>query len=183
VKIGVLAGADTVGVVAEALARVPEVPVVLDPVLRATRGVPLFHAEAAELAPLYRRAAVITPNVDELCALSGIEVTDAAALRTAAVRLRSQGARAVLAKGGHLPGDMVCDLLVDEAGELRLIDGRIRLEETGAPRGTGCALSSELACELAQGATVREAATRATRAVREAIRGARRVGHGRPFLG
>jgi hydroxymethylpyrimidine/phosphomethylpyrimidine kinase len=184
VKVGMLADAATVKVVADSLAHAPRVPVILDPVLQSTRGVRLFASGPEALALLYDRATVITPNVDELSALSGLTVDDAATFRAAAIRLRSLGARAVLAKGGHLAPleDEVYDLLVDDAGMLRLPGVRIHFGDGGAPRGTGCALSTELACELACGATLREAAASATRAVRERIATARAVGLGRPFL-
>jgi len=184
VKIGMLANAEIAQSVGNALSRLrdQQVPIVLDPVLKATRGVPLFIHEgspAAALAPLLELATLVTPNLDELAALSGRQVSDVEELIDAARRLRGRGVRAVLAKGGHLEGDPV-DVLIDDQGELSFTGSRV---EGPAPHGTGCALSSEITCRLAMGAPLREAVLAATERVRRRIAESRAVGRGRPFLG
>jgi hydroxymethylpyrimidine/phosphomethylpyrimidine kinase len=187
VKIGMLANAEIAHVVANALQRLSDqrVPIVLDPVFKATRGVPLFIHEgtpANALAPLLEIATLVTPNVDELAALTGRQIGDSDELADAARRLRASGAiglGAVLAKGGHLPGNPV-DVLVDADGELSFTGRRV---EGPPPHGTGCALSSEIACRLAMGAPLREAVLAATERVRKRIAESRAVGRGRRFLG
>jgi hydroxymethylpyrimidine/phosphomethylpyrimidine kinase len=174
-------------VVVKALGRLVQarVPIVFDPVIRATHGVPLFEGVAPldeMLRPLVERATVVTPNLEELALLGGQPVIDRASMRAAALRLHGRGARAVLAKGGHLAGDPV-DLLVDEEGTIEWGGPRITTESLHGPHGTGCALSTELACRLALGAPLREAARAATHRVRVRIGEARAVGRGRPFLG
>jgi hydroxymethylpyrimidine kinase/phosphomethylpyrimidine kinase len=134
------------------------------------------------LAPLIHIASVVTPNLAELAVLTGLRVLDEPSMQCAAERLRGLGARAVLAKGGHLAGDPV-DLLVDDDGVVRQGAPRITLDEAQTPHGTGCALSTDLACRLAVGTPLREAARAATRRVRTRIAEARAVGRGRPFLG
>jgi hydroxymethylpyrimidine/phosphomethylpyrimidine kinase len=184
VKVGMLASGKLAQAVAMALRRLHDerVPIVVDPVLKATRGVALMLDESSPgvaLGPVLEIATLITPNVDELSALTGRSVGDVDELRDAAHRLRSRGTFAVLAKGGHLTGDPV-DVLVDGEGDVSMTGRRV---EGTVPHGTGCALSSEIACRLAMGAPLREAVLGATERVRRRIAEARTVGRGRPFLG
>ena len=139
-----------------------KVPLVLDPVLLSSSGTLLLDAEGATpaeaLEPLLARARLATPNLPELAALTGLDVSsDAAAVKAA----RALPARAVLVKGGHREGAPV-DLLV-EARRVTRLEGRRR---PGAARGTGCRLASALAGLLAQGASL-EAAARGAKAVVE----------------
>jgi hydroxymethylpyrimidine/phosphomethylpyrimidine kinase len=109
------------------------------------------------LLPLLARAWLTTPNLDELAALTGEDVsTDAAAVHAA----RHLPSRAVLVKGGHREGPPV-DLLVEGARVVR-IAGRRR---PGTARGTGCRLASGVAAFLARGAPLEEAVRRAKRNV------------------
>lgn len=184
VKVGMLANAQVAAAVAAALGRLAEagVPIVVDPVLKATRGVALMiHDGAAHhaLQPVLEIATLVTPNADELAALTGRHIGDTDELLDAARRLRARDVAAVLAKGGHLPGDPV-DWLVWGDGEQSFAGKRI---EGPTPHGTGCALSSEIACLLAMGAPLKEAVRQATERVRRRIAESRAVGRGRPFLG
>jgi hydroxymethylpyrimidine/phosphomethylpyrimidine kinase len=115
-KTGALGSAAIVHAVAQA-ARYFEFPLVVDPVLFSTQGQPLLAPDAArllaeELLPL---AALVTPNIPEAAALTGIAIEGLDDARRVAIRLREMGARAVLLKGGHLPGDAVDLLLVGSA--------------------------------------------------------------------
>jgi hydroxymethylpyrimidine/phosphomethylpyrimidine kinase len=178
VKVGMVANAEVARAVADALAPLAA-PVVVDPVVRASRGVALLDGDpAATLAPLLERATVVTPNLDELGALTGVPIGSLEQMRDGARRLRERGVRAVLAKGGHLPGDPI-DLLLDDEGELLLAGTRAG---GVAPHGTGCALSTEIACRLALGDGLRAAVSAACERIRARIAGARTVGRGRPFL-
>jgi hydroxymethylpyrimidine/phosphomethylpyrimidine kinase len=184
VKVGMLGSGQVAQAVAKSLRRLHDerIPIVVDPVLKATRGVPLLLDEAAPhgvLAPVFEIATLVTPNSDELAALTGRAVGDVDELREAARRLRARGGYAVLAKGGHLAGDPV-DVLVDAEGDVGMTGRRV---EGQAPHGTGCALSTEIVCRLAMGAPLREACLAATEHVRRRIAEARTVGLGRPFLG
>jgi hydroxymethylpyrimidine/phosphomethylpyrimidine kinase len=183
VKIGMLANPEMAMAVARSIKRLADnrVPIVVDPVLRATRGIPLLEGNAKQaLAPLLALATVVTPNLDELATLTADHVAhDADSMRTQARRLRQFGPRSVLAKGGHLEGDIV-DVLVDDEGDTMIKGERI---EGVTPHGTGCALSSEIACRLAFGAPLREAVISACNRVRMRIAESRVVGKGRPFLG
>jgi hydroxymethylpyrimidine/phosphomethylpyrimidine kinase len=115
IKIGMLATAEIAGVVADFLAGFPGVPVVLDPVLHSTSGRELLEPAGIEVIRdrLLRRVDWVTPNLDELAALTGMSVSRREELPAAADRLRSIGnARLnVLATGGHLdrPDDYLLD--------------------------------------------------------------------------
>ncbi|MBY6185644.1 thiamine phosphate synthase [Marinobacter hydrocarbonoclasticus] len=126
-------------------------PVVLDPVLVASSGAMLNTSEALDqFDPLFPYVALITPNGDELAALTGVAIDSPAAVVRACAQLRARGVNAVLAKGGHFahlhPGRCV-DLLYSD-GLKTLFDGpRIDTDNT---HGSGCTLSSALATLLAQ---------------------------------
>jgi hydroxymethylpyrimidine/phosphomethylpyrimidine kinase len=159
VKTGMLAAAPLVRVLAERLGEPPlaRLPVVVDPVLLASSGAALLDAPPRTLLPLLARATLATPNLPELAALSGEDVSsDEAAIRAA----RRLPARAVLVKGGHRDGAPV-DLLVDARRVIR-VSGRRR---PGSARGTGCRLASAIAAFLARGLSLEEAVRRAKRIV------------------
>lgn len=148
VKTGMLASARLVSAVAAGLAEVA-VPIVVDPVAVSTHGDPLLAPEAlavvrAELLPL---ATVVTPNVPEVAALTGVVVTDEADLRAAAEAVHAFGPRYVLVKGGHLAGDAV-DLLWDGTSATVFRTPRLANRNT---HGTGCTLASAIAVHLARG--------------------------------
>lgn len=179
VKTGMLGDAATVAAVADVLARhAPGIPLVVDPVLRATGGGPPLLAEDA-LAVLRARlvpmAAVITPNLVEAAALSGGVVEDLDGMEAAARALLAMGARAVLVTGGHLAGDTLTDLLVDKSGSETFSASRIATRHT---HGTGCTLASAVATGLAQGMGLRAAVVRARAYVRAAIAAAPGLGGG-----
>ena len=156
IKIGMLATPDIARAVAETLARYEARNIVLDPVLVPTQGVSLASAglEAALVAALLPLARLVTPNLYEASALTRTPLANNADEMAAQGRLLCDaGARAVLVKGGDLEGEPV-DVLF-EAGEKRIFRGR-RIP-TRNTHGTGCALSSAIACELAKGAPLIDA--------------------------
>jgi hydroxymethylpyrimidine/phosphomethylpyrimidine kinase len=89
--------------------------------------------------------------------------------------LREMGTRAVLVKGGHLAGETVSDVLVDEAGVHRFSGSRI---ESSSTHGTGCTLASAIAMGLGQGLSLQEAILRARAFVRHAMRTGLSLGRG-----
>jgi hydroxymethylpyrimidine/phosphomethylpyrimidine kinase len=180
VKLGMLHAPEVVEVVAWAIDHYKLSNVVLDPVMVATSGDRLIAEEtvAGLVRELFPRATVITPNLDEAALLVGHPIDGVDALEPAARELLALGARAVLLKGGHLPGDDVVDLLARTDGApLRLGSPRIPSRNL---HGTGCTLSSAIAAHLALGADLPEAVRRARAYVIGAMAAATdvQVGHG-----
>lgn len=168
VKIGMLHDPAVVQVVAQAIRRHGFTRVVLDPVMVANSGDRLIADDtvAVLVQELFPLATVITPNLDEAAWLLGHPITSSDQLQSAAGELRAMGAPAVLVKGGHLPGPIVADLLVTPERSWRWEDERIATRNT---HGTGCTLSTAIACHLALGQTLPEAVEEARRYVRQAM--------------
>ena len=169
VKTGMLASAPVVRAVARALRAHPHVPLVVDPVMVATRGTRLLDADALRVlvSELLPRASVLTPNLPEAAVLTGIKATDPRAQAKAADRLRAMGAAAVLLKGGHGRGRLVHDRYADDHGHIEMTHVR----RPGHAHGTGCTLAAALAAELARGRTSRQAAQGAVAYVQRALAG------------
>jgi hydroxymethylpyrimidine/phosphomethylpyrimidine kinase len=146
VKIGMVATGAIARVLAAALASYGG-PVVFDPVLRTSRGGSLYDGDRESLLGLARKATLLTPNLDEAGWLCERPVHTLAEARAAARALRGLGVAAVLVKGGHL-ADEATDVLLGPAGETLLSGPRIA---GPSPRGTGCALATAIAIELASG--------------------------------
>src|SRR5215212_3671271 len=176
-KTGMLATAELVRAVAEAIRehRLPNY--VLDPVMVATSGDRLLAADAErtiveELLPL---AALVTPNLDEAAILVGEAVDDEAGMRRAAEALVRMGARAALLKGGHLRADELVDVLYD--GRAWRVWRRPRLA-TRHTHGTGCTLSAAVAAGLAHGRPLARAVEDALDYVHRAMLAAPGLGSG-----
>jgi hydroxymethylpyrimidine/phosphomethylpyrimidine kinase len=176
VKIGMLGDERIARVVLKTLEPYA-LPIVWDPVLRPTRGkAPLFAGDLAGLAAeLLLRCAVVTPNLEEVEAMTGVRVTDLQTMRQAAEALRDAGTPAVLVKGGHLSGVRALDLLLDGPNEVFLDGERL---DVGPVHGTGCVLSTALACGLAAGRTLQVAAGMAKQYLDGKLRALLRVGGG-----
>ncbi|MGE5645772.1 MAG: bifunctional hydroxymethylpyrimidine kinase/phosphomethylpyrimidine kinase [Acidobacteriota bacterium] len=174
-KTGALGNVEIVEAVA-ALAAGFEFPLVVDPVMISKHGAPLVSAEAREAIArlLVPRAALVTPNLEEAAALTGIEVKDIAAMRDAAARLCAMGARAALVKGGHLEGCAV-DVLYSNGAWREFEAERVATRHT---HGTGCTYSAAIAAELARGTDLAGAVARAKAFITEAIRTAPGLGRG-----
>jgi hydroxymethylpyrimidine/phosphomethylpyrimidine kinase len=169
VKIGMLHAPEIVRTVAEAIDRHALKNVVFDPVMVATSGAVLIDQSAIDVLvhELFPRVTVITPNLDEAALLVGRPLHSVEDMEQAAQELLGKGARAVLLKGGHLPGDTVVDLLVTATGEtFRREAPRIHSPNS---HGTGCTLSSAIAAHLALGATLIDAVEHARTYVRGAL--------------
>ena len=156
-KLGMLANAETVAAIAEAL---PDVTFVLDPVLATSAGVPLLDpaGRAAMIARLLPRAALITPNLPEAANLTGVALD--AGLDKMATAFFAMGARAVLLKGGHASGPEAVDWLL-RLGRTPL--GFASLRQPGTRRGSGCTLASAIAVHLARGDDLPTACAQAKR--------------------
>ena len=175
VKTGMLASAPIVETVASVLADTPA-PVVVDPVAVSKHGDSLLSAGTLEavrerLLPL---ATVVTPNLLEAELLTGLTITNEAAMLAAARAISALGPGWVLVKGGHLPGNPV-DLLFDGQRAIRFPGQRIASRHT---HGTGCTLASAIASFLALGADVPSAVESAKDYVTGAISGGFPLGAG-----
>lgn len=172
VKLGMLHAPEVVDVVAWAIDHYSLDKVVLDPVMVATSGDRLIAAETVQrlVGELFPCVTVVTPNLDEAALLVGHPIGDAEALQEAADELLALGAQAALLKGGHLPGDEVVDLLATADGASH----RFSAPRIVSPNlhGTGCTLSSAIACGLALGLDLVSAVAQA----RSYIRGAMQAG-------
>jgi len=124
---------------------------------------------------LLPRAAVITPNLPEAEALTGLTIRTEHEMRVAAAALLALGVPAVLLKGGHLEGTTVTDLLATASGVEAFAAPRI---ETRHTHGTGCTTASAVAAGLAQGLSLRDSVIRARAYVRAAIAAAPGFGRG-----
>jgi hydroxymethylpyrimidine/phosphomethylpyrimidine kinase len=167
VKTGMLGDAALVALVAELLDEAA-VPAVIDPVMVAKGGAALLAAAAvaAMRERLIPRATLLTPNAPEAAVLTGLPVATTDDLRRAGEALLAAGARAVLMKGGHVPGERVIDVLMTPDGETVFEGERIESRHT---HGTGCTLASACATGLAQGLPLTAAVARAWDYVHEAI--------------
>lgn len=173
VKTGMLPSAESVLVVAE---EIGGLPLVVDPVGVSSTGQALASSEAVEalrrtLLPL---ATVVTPNLAEVTALTGVAVSGPGDLLEAARAVHALGPRWVLVTGGHLAGDPL-DLLYDGTTAHELRGPRV---PTPHSHGTGCTFASALAGYLALGTDVPEAARRAKDLVTQALRRGYALGRG-----
>jgi len=168
IKIGMLASAEIIHIVADRLRANQITTVVLDTVMLSKSGQALLHDDAitalqAELLPL---ATLVTPNLPEAARLLNLTAIDDPA--TAAQALLKFGANAVLLKGGHSTGAEVVDMLVtrEERSPTRFCHPRIMTLHT---HGTGCTLSSAITALLAQGCSLPTAVDRAITWLQHAI--------------
>ncbi|MGA8491357.1 MAG: bifunctional hydroxymethylpyrimidine kinase/phosphomethylpyrimidine kinase [Terriglobales bacterium] len=179
VHIGMLGSAKMVRTVADFLATHKLANVVLDPILKSSSNADLLDAAGAralaeKLIPL---ATVVTPNIDEASALTGLPVTDPDQMRDAARKLHEIGASAVVITGGHL--DKAIDLLsfTGNRGIEQEVFKSARLK-SNSTHGTGCAFATAVACHLALGRGLPEAVLLAKAYVAAAISNAHPLGRG-----
>ena len=185
IKVGALGSDDVVRNVLLALeAQRGDVPLVIDPILFSSSGAELLERRAwAALRSLIGRATLVTPNRPEAEALSQCDVSSRRGVEEAArYFIEELGAQAALVKGGHAAG-APDDLLATREGDATKLEWlageRI---ESGPVHGTGCALSSAIAAELATGRSLPEAVDAARRFVASAIAESRPAGGGARFL-
>jgi len=168
VKTGLLADSAQIARVAEFCTRTGAL-LVCDPVLRSSADMALTAADApaALRATLLPRVALLTPNLAEAEALTGIAIRTAVDVERAAAALRAQGAAAVLIKGGHGGGDFSSDYFASADQTFWLHSPRLPVENR---RGTGCALASAAAGALALGYGLADAVVIAKAAINQGLR-------------
>jgi hydroxymethylpyrimidine/phosphomethylpyrimidine kinase len=177
VKTGMLANAAIVEAVAAAIKDLDVPFLVVDPVMIAKSGDRLIDEEAVGSlkTELLREAFLVTPNIPEAEALSGVHIHSDDDRREVARRISAMGATAVLIKGGHYPGDDIVDLLFEHGEFVEFRHPRVFGRHT---HGTGCTFAAAITSHLALGRTLRDAIPRAQRYVADAIRHAPDLGKG-----
>lgn len=177
IKTGMLFSAPIIRTVAAVLGKMKRrPPLVIDPVMVASSGDPLLKAGAiaAYEKLLFPMATLITPNLDELGMLTGLEPGSLAGMLTAGKRLTAATGTSVLLKGGHLRGDTATDVLLSPDWEERSFSAPfVRSVET---HGTGCTYSAAIAAGLAKGLPLPKAVGEAKKFITRAIKGARAWG-------
>jgi hydroxymethylpyrimidine/phosphomethylpyrimidine kinase len=176
VKIGMLANRANAAVVAEFLDAHKFPHVILDPVSRPTAGnAELLDAPGLKFVrdELLKRATVITPNIPEAEFLTGLEVKDLHAMKTAGQRLLEMGARAAIVTGGHL--EKPIDVLCEGTGVETFGSDHVKSPNT---HGSGCTFSSAIAAQLAGGQHLRDAVILAKAYVTKAIEKSYPIGSG-----
>ncbi len=178
-KTGMLASPSIIATVAATWRRLSlTVPLVVDPVSASMHGDPLLAPAALDSLrdQLFPLATLVTPNLDEVRLLVGIEVVDAESQHAAAKALHALGPRWALVKGGHLrSSERSCDLLYDGADFYEFDAQRL---PTGNDHGGGDTLAAAVACALAHGFTVPDAVAFGKQWVTECLRAAYPLGHG-----
>ena len=178
IKIGMLGSANVVKAVAIALRKhAKKIPIVLDPVMVSTSGHSLLaaNAVAAMTKELFPLATLVTPNIPEAKALAHLKGTRRNDAEAAARKLIAMGAGAALIKGGHATRATIDDVMVWKGGVEVYAFPRIKTKQT---HGTGCTLSTAIACGLAQGLSLPLAVGRAREYVQHAIESAPGLGKG-----
>jgi hydroxymethylpyrimidine/phosphomethylpyrimidine kinase len=175
VKTGALGNREIIQAVAELAANF-RCPLVVDPVAVSKHGARLLAADAMDAlkSALLPHAFLLTPNLEEAGMLTGLEVRDVAGMRVAAAKLAAMGPRAILVKGGHLPGDPT-DVLLYQGEWLELTAPRT---ETRHTHGTGCTYSAAITAGLAKGEDFQTAVRTAKRYISEAIQSSPGLGSG-----
>lgn len=176
IKIGMLSRTETITAVENAISRYSVPHIVLDPVMVSTSGSNLLNADArtALCRRLFPLSSLVTPNIPEAEALTGIKIADLDNMEKAAKMINSSFGCSVLVKGGH----SVCDSsdLLLHLGKTHVFEGeRIDTKNT---HGTGCTLSSAIASNLALGHGLAESVRLAKEYVTCAIRHSLDIGKG-----
>lgn len=169
IKIGMVYNSELLIALASLLRKYPDIPFVYDPVMVSTSGEKLFKDNSISVLrkTLLPLAYLLTPNLDEAGLLAEMKVNNVDKMKTAAQRILEYGGFAVLVKGGHLKGDSLYDVYIDRDGNQHTFQSEI--VETTNTHGTGCSLSSAIACYLALGLPLFESISKARSYLRNAI--------------
>lgn len=178
VKSGMLSNAYVVEAVAECFEQRRPSNFVLDPVLAAGGGRRLLAEDALDVLKtrLFPLAALVTPNIPEAEALTGLSIRGEDDVKRAGDQILAHGCQGVVIKGGHATGEESVDWLFDGAVWRRFSARRVDSPHT---HGTGCTFAAAIAAHLALGRDLAESVERAKQFVTEAIRSAMPLGRGR----
>lgn len=178
-KTGMLFNAETIQATANKIQEFGWRNLVVDPVMIAKGGAQLLQQEAVEVLQqaLLPLAAIVTPNIPEAEALSGILIKDNLTRQKAAERILSFGANSVVIKGGHSQDAQTAeDYYLDKHGEAAIYrSSRIVTEQT---HGTGCTFSAAVTAELAKGAAMKDAVHKGKEFIQAALMDELQIGAG-----
>lgn len=178
VKIGMVSNSGLIQVIADTLKQYRPGRVVLDPVMVSTSGSRLIAPEAQEtlVTQLMPLASVITPNIPEAEVLCGRKIENVQDMEAAAKAIYDKIGTdtAVLVKGGH-ERNTANDCLYTKEGTFWFEGKRVENDNT---HGTGCTLSSAIACNLAMGYTMQESVKNAKRYITGALQAGLNLGKG-----
>ncbi|HHZ05824.1 MAG TPA: bifunctional hydroxymethylpyrimidine kinase/phosphomethylpyrimidine kinase [Clostridiales bacterium] len=176
VKVGMLSDIETMLVVAQELKKYKPQYVVIDPVMIAKGGCALMKPQALStlIQHIIPLAFLLTPNIPEAEAITGIEIASMEDVKKACVAIYKMGADNVLIKGGHLDGEPA-DVLYDGTQYYIYNGKRINTKNT---HGTGCTLSSAITANLAKGYDVQQCVKMAKDYITKAIENALEIGNG-----
>src|SRR3989339_773270 len=177
IKTGMLYSADIVKAVSTNLKGI-RAPIVVDPVMAATTGSELHIEGFVEtlISKLLPMATLVTPNIPEAERLSGVKVRDERSARKAAREIMELGPDAVLVKGGHLKGAEAADYLCWDGKVVKVTSPRLDVEV----HGTGCAMASLIAGNLALGLELEDAVRTSKSMIFKAVLAREKVGQGVP---
>lgn len=167
IKIGMVSNTDAIYAIAKKLREYNGKNIVVDPVMIATSGSKLLdtNAQKAIIRELFPLAIVITPNISEAEVIAGIKIETEEDMEKAAKIISGYNVKNILIKGGHLK-DSANDLLYSKGNSIWFKSKRIDNDNT---HGTGCTLSSSIACNLAEGFTIQESIKNAKEYITGAI--------------
>ena len=159
IKIGMLANKEIITAVAETIQHYPQIPLIVDPVMIAKSGDLLLESNAIsslieQILPL---ATIITPNLDEATAITGLKASNQDEMEAIACKLFEMGPRYVVIKGGHLDGPAL-DVLYDGKNFHSFVAERVDTRNT---HGTGCTFAAAITAEVAKGSSIIDAVDRA----------------------
>ncbi len=180
VKIGMVSNAEIIECIAKRMEQYRPEILVVDPVMVSTSGCMLLEDSALQIlvSRLIPLASLITPNIPEARVLSGTEINDEKEMLQAARIIYEKTGTAVLVKGGHLTdqaSDILYRVLEDEPAETWFYGKRSDNPNT---HGTGCTLSSAIACQLAAGQNLENGVAEAKQYISNAIQAGLNLGSG-----
>jgi hydroxymethylpyrimidine/phosphomethylpyrimidine kinase len=178
IKIGMLSNEEIINSITNLLSKLNnKIPIVLDPVMVAKGGHKLLDegAEKVLINKLMPLCTIITPNIPEAEVITGQTINNVNELELSGRYIIEMGIDNVLMKGGHLEGNLLTDILLNKINLKYFKSKKINTKNS---HGTGCTLSSAIACGLGQELSIEEAVKRAHKYVNKAIQFAPNIGKG-----
>jgi len=178
IKIGMLSNKKTILCISNLLSKINKnIPIVLDPVMVAKGGHKLLDIGAEEtlIKELMPLCSLITPNIPEAEVITGKKINNITGLETAGQVIVKMGIDNVLMKGGHLKSSNLTDILISKNKVDYFYSKKIL---TPNSHGTGCTLSSAIACGMGQSMSLYSSVERAHTFVNKCIKFAPNIGKG-----